>query len=201
MTNTAKLSPLTPDDVGIEELRLDNERVTPTRPGARSIVASLFRQHARRIQLFMGFRLRNPEDGQEAAQEVFLKVWRRETEGVLKEDATSYLFAATRTAIIDTERARSSRGHDRHDPGADMELVPAVEPEQEEALHWRRAMEHFVHVIEDLPEISRKAFLLHYFEDMNYDRIAAELGVSRRTVERHIARAMTHCRVRMRNFL
>jgi RNA polymerase sigma-19 factor, ECF subfamily len=168
--------------------------------GKTSIVDALFRQHARRVQHFMGFRLRSSEDGRDAAQDVFLKVWRREVEGGLRNEATSYLYSATRTSIIDAERQRTSRGHGLQEE-AEIDALAAAAPEQDEALHWRKAMEHFVHVIEVLPNLTKQAFVLHYFNGMNYDEIAAELGANRRTIERHVARAMSHCRLRMRDYL
>ncbi len=174
-------------------------------PGSRSspaatIVGGLFRQHAKRVQQFMSFRLRDREDGQEASQEMFLKLWRQETQGNLREDAVSYMFSAARTAIVDTERHRKSRAQDQQEEG-DFDAVAAVEADQDEALHWRRAMGRLAEIVKSLPEVTRKAFLLHYFNEMNYDQIAEELGVSRRTVERHVARAFAHCRTRMKDYL
>ena len=167
---------------------------------APSIVDRLFREHAKRVQRFMGFRLRDREDGQEASQEVFLKLWRHETRGNLREDARSYMYSATRSAVIDLERSRASRGADGQE-AADCDAFGDATPAQEEILHWRRAMQSFVSIVMDLPELTKQAFLLHYFSDLNYDQIAAKLHVSRRSVERHVARAMAHCRKRMRDYL
>ena len=165
-----------------------------------SIVDRLFREHTRRVQRFMSFRLRDREDGQEASQEVFLKLWRQETEGHLRQDARSYMYSATRSTVIDLERNRASRGADRQDE-ADCDALPAAVPGEEDVLHWRRAMRHFVTILKAVPEPTRQAFLLHYFSDMNYDQIAAKLGTSRRSVERHVARALSHCRRHMREYL
>ncbi len=148
----------------------------------------------------MSFRLRDREDGEEASQEMFLKLWRQETQGNLREDAVSYMFSAARTAIVDTERHRKSRPQDQHDEG-DFDALPAAEPDQDEGLHWRRAMVRLAEIVSSLPEATKQAFLLYYFSQMNYDDIAAELGVSRRTVERHVARAFAHCRTRMKDYL
>lgn len=166
-----------------------------------SLVAGLFRTHSRRMRNLMGFRLRSPEDGEEAAQEVFLKFWRMELKGSLQEEARSYLFSAAYTAIIDTERSRASRGHDLRVPAEDLDVLPAAEPDPEEALHWRRAVHHLVAVLDDLPELSRRVFALYYFADMNCNQVAAELGVTRRTVERHLSRSLHHCRASMSNYL
>ena len=45
-----------------------------------------------------------------------------------------------------------------------------------------------------LPPLCRDAFLLNRIEELSHAEIAARLGVSVRTIDRHIARAWEHLR-------
>src|SRR5687767_13873697 len=112
-----------------------------------SIVGTLFQTHSRQVQNFMAFRLRSIDDGQDAAQEVFLKFWRHELEGGMREEATSYLFAVARTGIIETERARAIRAHDLQAPGEELEGQSCTDPDLHDTLHWRRAVSHLLSVV------------------------------------------------------
>lgn len=47
-------------------------------------------------------------------------------------------------------------------------------------------------LLDGLPVIARKAFLLWRLEEMTQEEIAAQLGVSRTSVRRHLAAAATH---------
>lgn len=46
--------------------------------------------------------------------------------------------------------------------------------------------------IASLPEQRRKVFLMKRIEGKSYKEISAELGISERTVETHVAHAMKH---------
>lgn len=87
------------------------KRAAQAAPGG--IVAGLFAVHSRRIQRFLQHRLHHQEDAQDAAQEVFLKLWKREREGALREEAGAYMHSAAHTVVIDMQRHRKSHacGH------------------------------------------------------------------------------------------
>jgi DNA-directed RNA polymerase specialized sigma24 family protein len=48
---------------------------------------------------------------------------------------------------------------------------------------------------------TRTVFLLHHVERLTYAQIARKQGVTTRTVEREMARALSHCAVQMQQFL
>ena len=173
---------------------------SPPREAEPSIVVRLFREHARHVQRFLSFRLRDSEDGREASQEVFLKLWRHERSGTLRDEATNYMYSATRSIAADVERHRSRHPETSLPPEALPETV-APTPGPEDVLYWRRAMERFVHILQGLPEVTRQVLVLYHVNEMDYDQIAERLGISRRTVERHVARAVAQCRRRMRDYL
>ncbi len=174
----------------------------PASPASRpaSIVARLYKSHASSVRRYLGFRLRDREDGADAAQDVFLKLWRHESQGSLRQEATNYLYAATQSAIKDTQRWRTVHGRDRAEE-IDGDALPEGKTDQEDQLHWREALAHFVDSVRALPEVTANVFLLSYFEGLTYPQIAKALGISERTVERHVVRAMTELRSRMEDYL
>jgi RNA polymerase sigma-70 factor (ECF subfamily) len=52
-----------------------------------------------------------------------------------------------------------------------------------------------------LRESTRAVFLLHHVERLTYPEIARRQGVTTRTVEREMARALTHCAGQLQPFL
>ncbi len=165
-----------------------------------SIVVGLFKTHARRVQSFLSFRLRDSAEGEDATQDVFLKLWRQECQGTLRDEATNYMYSATQSAIIDVERHRAYVEHDRAS-GVDVDDVVQQQPAAEDVLHWRKALVQFVDSVKALPETTGKVFVPYHFKGLGYDEIARELGVSRRTVERHIAAGLAHCRERLKDYV
>ena len=165
-----------------------------------SIVVGLFKAHSRRVQNFLSFRLRDGTEAQDATQDVFLKLWRQERQGALRDEATNYMYSATQSVVIDAKRHRDYVERDR---ARDVEVDSVVQahPPAEDVLHWRKAFARLVDSVKSLPGTTQKVFVLYHFKGMGYDEIARELGVSRRTVERHIAAGLVHCREQLKDYL
>jgi RNA polymerase sigma-70 factor (ECF subfamily) len=176
----------------------EDERALASDP--RSIVGGLYRSHARKVRSYLGFRLRDREAGNDAAQDVFLKLWRYESRGHLREESTSYMYAATQSAIADAERWRVSHGYGQDAP-IEAESLPAGDHGEDDRVHWREALAHLAACVGDLPRTTGDVFLMSYLEGLTYPRIAKVLGISERTVERHLVRAMTELRARMKDYL
>src|SRR5207244_2689674 len=114
--------------------------------GDDSIIAGLFRRRAKRVKDYLAFRLRNKEDAEDATQEVFVKLWRREGMGALREEANAYMYSTALSVATDAERQRTSQARERFIE-LELEEIAQAAPSQEEKLHWRQAMQHFVYCV------------------------------------------------------
>jgi RNA polymerase sigma-70 factor (ECF subfamily) len=72
---------------------------------------------------------------------------------------------------------------------------PAPDPEQVAATRQELAL--LEAAIRDLPAKCRAVFLLYRGRGFSMREIAATMGISEKTVEKHIAKAMVHCRQRL----
>ena len=165
-----------------------------------TIVSRLFRAHGRKLRNLLALRLHDPEEARDAAQDVFLKLWRHEVRGGLRQDSKAYMYAATQTMATDVARARASRGYGQH-VEVEADLLPDGEISFEERLHWRAAMARFVDEVRKLPSPVGDVFLLSYLEGITHPQIAATLGLSERTVDRHLVKAVALLREQMKEFL
>jgi RNA polymerase sigma-19 factor, ECF subfamily len=164
-------------------------------------VADMFRRQATRVRRYLDYRLRDVEAGADATQDTFLKLLRREREGGLRDDPNnSYLYSAAFSVAIDAERKRAVQ--ERY-PAVDAEAdtIPDAQGSPEDQLHWRRAMAHFVSTLEGMEEGPRKVFVMRYFKGMTYPQIAAQVHMTTRTVERHVARALADLKAEMKDYL
>jgi len=163
-------------------------------------VVNLFRKHATRVRRSLAFRLRNPEDAQDATQEAFLRLWRQEREGNLRDEASAYLYSAANSIATDVERWRTFHVIDRRSD-VELEDIAATAAGTEERQHWRDAMALFVDSVDHLPDLTRNVFLLHHVKGLTYPQIAKQLEVSTRTVERHIVQALDSLERKLKEFL
>lgn len=165
-----------------------------------SIVAKLFLERGKRIRSFLRFRLRSDDDAQDAVQDILLRLWERERNGTLKNDAGSYMVSAAYNAAVDLERKRAYR---RPDENVDIENVEIVDgdPRPDEALFWRKALTHLTDALNELPELTTQVFMLSHVDGLTNAAIAERLQMSVRNVERHMAKALQHCEGRMKDYL
>jgi RNA polymerase sigma-70 factor (ECF subfamily) len=128
-------------------------------------------------------------EAQDLVQEVFLRMQARTTTEPIQ-NIEGYLFRIAATVLVDRRRS-----HDGEPVSIDLDLLsgPAelreeISPERE--LLGKEAMELFIAAMEGLPPRTREAFMLHRFEEMTYAAIARKMGISVKTVEKLIARAL-----------
>src|SRR5262249_28383802 len=130
----------------------------------------------------------------------FLKLWRQEKEGNLRDEAIGYMHVASQTVATDAERWRKLHAAER-ETDRDLELLPADAAQLDEQLHWRNAMAFFVSSVKQLAAAQRQIFVLHYLKGMHYPEISARLGISERSIERYMAQALEKLHDRLKDYL
>jgi RNA polymerase sigma factor (sigma-70 family) len=178
----------------------ENRDLAAESTGDGGTVVRLFLAHAERLSRTLRRKLPTPEDAQDATQEAFLRLWRQESRGQLRQDAIAYMHSAAQSAAIDCNRRRLSHGADRI-VELDFDALEHPFPSKEEELHWREGVEMLVSSLTELPIVVQQVFILYHFEGANHAGIASKLGISIRSVERHMARALAHCKERLKDYL
>jgi RNA polymerase sigma factor (sigma-70 family) len=122
-------------------------------------------------------------DADDVAQEAYVRFVARGA-GAKIRDIRAYLAQTSTNVVIDAyrqERRHSAWDHDL--AGAKGESYP---DEQFAAVLLKQ-------VIASLPEKQRHVFLLNRFSGLSYPEIAARLGISVKTVESRMSKALAHC--------
>lgn len=166
----------------------------------KAIVLDLFQAHARKVSSYLGHRLRNDEDGRDAAQEVFLKLWRQETNGNLRAEAVGYMHVAANSVATDAERWRAHHAPELQGD-EDLESAPARTASLEDQAHWRKAMAVLVASVKELPTTHRQIFVLHFLKGLRYPEISARMGIAERSIERYMAAALAQLHEKLEEYL
>lgn len=61
----------------------------------------------------------------------------------------------------------------------------------------RQRLQRLGEALQELPERQREAFVLNRFDGLTQDEVAERMGISRRMVVKHLARAIAYCEVRV----
>jgi RNA polymerase sigma-70 factor (ECF subfamily) len=153
-------------------------------------VAQLFeeaRDDVYRYLLTLGL---HPPQAQEAAQEVFLRLYVTLRKGVDIENPRAWIFRVAHNYGLKVRAKQDA--HPPYDPDMAGEIV-SRQPDVETTLIERERMAHFHRAVEGLSEQQKRCLFLR-MEGLRYPEIAAALGISASAVGEFLRRAVTRLR-------
>jgi len=128
------------------------------------------------------------QDADDLIQEAYARLWSADLSRVV--NGRSYLYAAIRNLLL--EHARRARIVPMERLGEIEALrIPSEEPEPERRIGARQDLERLELIVRTLPDKCQRAFRLQKFYGLSQRQIASEMGVSEKTVEKHLATALT----------
>jgi RNA polymerase sigma-70 factor, ECF subfamily len=162
-------------------------------------------QEQRRIYLLCFRILRNNDEADSAAQDVFVKAFRvlkKYGDHGIREPARWLTRVAVNTCMDRLNYSRWAFWRRRiaaDDETLVLELKPAPGLNQEETLLEREKMQRLNRSLRRLSKRQRLVFILKHDEGMNLDEIAEILGIDIGTVKAHMARAVGKLREELRD--
>jgi RNA polymerase sigma-70 factor (ECF subfamily) len=141
---------------------------------------------------------------EDLAQEVFLRVYRARSQYAPSAKFTTWMFRIATNLALNARRDGRYRQlevsiHEGNYPeGEPLVLqVPDGRPGIEQRLMARDRNAFIRRTVEELPDKQRAAVLLHKYEEMDYDQIAAVLGCSESALKSLLFRAYETLRVKL----
>lgn len=128
------------------------------------------------------------EDAEEIVSDIFLTVWKNAKRTEINSSLKSYLYACVRNAAVTFINKRSA-GVSMIPPGFDVE--DRVEEDDDNQFHELRS------AVEELPPRCREVLQLCRYSGLKQREAALVLGLSEKTIEHHLARAMELLRSQM----
>ena len=165
---------------------------------------ALMAEEQRRIYLLCLRMLRNRDEADSAAQDVFIKAYRaltrkrKETIG----DPAKWLTRVAVNTCLDRLRSRRWLFWQKRVSYDDAEVsrfVIAIGPDQENSLLAREITRRLEMALEKLSIRQRSVFLLRHEEDYSLDEIGEILKIDTGTVKAHMARALKKLRQELRD--
>ncbi len=157
--------------------------------------ASLVQTHEERLLRLCERLLGDPEEARDAAQEVFLKAYRKAGEVRPQGQVYTWLYRIAVNHCLNKLRRRKLVRFLRWEDPGDRDDVPAFDPPDgaagpAAALEARSRWQAARRAIEKLPESQRTVLVLIRFEGLSYKQTAEVLGITEGAVESRLVRAM-----------
>ncbi len=155
---------------------------------------ALYRQHAARILRLCRLLLDDPQEAQDMAQEVFVKLLGAFPRAEGEMQWSGWLATVTLNACRDRRRSGWWRwGRPRSEPIEDLPLVDG-EADPERAAVNAETRERIWRVFRELPRRQREVAALRYVEGYSTQEVADALGLTAGSVKRHLFRAVRRLR-------
>jgi len=175
--------------------------VVATLPGTKDLASEpehalipVYLEQRDALARFLRARLGSDTDIQDLLQDLYLKIVSLDPEYAVVEPR-AFLYRLASNLLLD--RARSGRRSQtretawrqvaHHSEG--VEDV-ADSPSAETVVIDRQRLRNLLQTLEALPERTQSIFRMHKFEGLSYAEIAASLGISRSSVEKHMMEAL-----------
>lgn len=157
------------------------------RQGSYDAFDALYMRYAPHVEAFAFCMLKNRSEAEDLAHDIFLKIWEtRESIGYIR-SFRSYLFRMTKNAVFDIFEHKSVQTRYR-------QRLLHVEELLTDDLSAKVATEDLMMIInmavEQMPRQRQQIFRLSRYEGLSHQEIAQQLGISPKTVEYHIGRAL-----------
>lgn len=156
----------------------------------------LYVAHWRGIRAYLAKRTRDWTVADDLTQETFVRFVEQGDDGDIK-DGRSWLYRTAHNLAVDQARQIARRRTDATDV-ADLEVVQDDLPSAEATAIARQELDHLRMVIEELPELTKRIFVLTRIDGLTYSETARRLGISDSSVQKHLARAVRHVAERFR---
>lgn len=157
---------------------------------------SLFFEFFSALCVFAHRYIDNWESCEDVVQDTFFKIWKNRKNIEINTSSRNFLITSVRNNCIDylrkqeTEHAWRLKEMEKNTALQNDDLYSAVELE-----------EMLLAALTKLPENTRSIFEMNRFEGETYTKIAQEKGISVKTVEAHMSKALKHLRHELKDYL
>jgi RNA polymerase sigma-70 factor, ECF subfamily len=193
-------------EASIFEVRYQHKKVAITEPDtlqglpatADMEFEQLFKEHFKSLYAYAYTILKNESQAEETVQNVFCKIWEKNIQPDIQISIKAYLYKAVYHESLNYLKHQKIKAqyqsHAMHHNKKQAENASKRVLVKELEAHLRKALN-------ELPEQCRTIFQMSRFDGLKYQEIAQQLGISVKTVENQMGKALKQLRVKLVDYL
>lgn len=148
---------------------------------------SVFRLHYQHLCSYAYTLLKDKESSEDVVQELFIKVWEKQKTGLGADKLKFYLFTAVRNnclTVLKNNNKNSMREIKEGDATEEITL------QMDDGITKPNSKALIAQALDQLPPKCKEVFLLSRLSQQTYKQIAETLGISVKTVENQMGKAI-----------
>ncbi len=172
--------------------------LTGLRSGDEQVFEAIFRTYYERLCNYANTILHDMDEAEEMVQGAFLTVWEKHDSIEIHTSMKSYLYRAVHNSCLN--RVKHYKVRREHGEAFKHQTDITIDDASQDLVGSE--LESLVaSAIDSLPQQCRMVFRLSRFENLSYAEIADQLGISVKTVENHMTKALKTLRDRLKDYL
>ncbi|TCD01850.1 RNA polymerase sigma-70 factor [Pedobacter psychroterrae] len=158
----------------------------------------MFKSHYKALHAYASVMLRDEDTAEEIVQSMFLKFWEKRSLMNVQTSIKAYLYKCVHNDSLNYLKHQTIKikyqdyavhsMNDHYEPASSKVELTELETRLQEAL-------------KELPEQCRTIFQMSRFEELKYREIADQLGLSVKTIENQMGKALRILRIKLADFI
>lgn len=162
------------------------------------VFEKVFKKYFKALQNYAFTILNDLDVAEEIVQNVFLKIWEKKEKLPIDATVSGYLYKSVYHESLNWLRHEKVKfSHQQHT----LYSMQNETDNASERIRTKQLEEHLQKALNELPEKCRTIFQMSRFDELRYREIAEELGISIKTVESQMGKALSLMRTKLVEFL
>ena len=175
----------------------EKELLRRMQTGDEAAFTALYNQYWKKLFYVAAGKLQNLAEAEEVVQDIFLEIWRRRQDLQAIECLEAYLATCVKYKVINILAKRSQQQRYQQQVSQQPDLL---DHSTEQVLQLSELKTRLSNETAKLPEKCRMVFRLSREEGFSQKQIARRLGISEKTVEAHLSKALRTLRTSLGQF-
>lgn len=176
---------------------MDNGHMTIYNTDTTVQFEQVFKEHFKRLHAYASTILKDADDAEEMVQNVFFKLWEKREKLEELQSVAAYLYRAVHNECMNFlkhEKVKAAyEAHAVHNGN--------ISSAAEDTAGKKELEKRVQSALNDLPEQCRTIFQMSRFEELKYREIADRLGLSVKTVENQMGKALKILRTKLSDYI
>jgi len=159
---------------------------------------SLFKSHFNSLCAFAVSFVHDEDTAKDIVHQTFIKLWEKRDTIDMEKRVKSYLFSTVHNLCLNY--IRDNKKFIKNEFEAETYTHPGQLNDQD-VMEKAELNARINRAIDSLPEKCREVFIMNRFDEMKYQEIADKTGISIKTVEAHISKALKILREQLVDYI
>ena len=165
--------------------------------GDQAAFTEIYNRYWKKLFAIAGNKINDLDEAEEIVQDIFVALWKRRENLEITGSLSAYLAVSVKYRVI---KLLDKRYYEQQYADHSRKVFSLLDDSTQEWLQFEELKTRLSELVADLPEKCRLVYQLSRDRGYSQKQIAEELGISEKTVEAHIGKALKSLRGGLNNF-